>query len=148
MIGLGDLPGGRYHSDARAVNADGSVVVGYSFSEKTEAFRWTEENGLEPLFELDKEVSSGAKDISDDGRVVVGWVTRHIDEYLSINDAFRWSQEEGLVRLGALPDWDDSSTAAAVSADGNVVVGEATFNHWPGLFHWDFEHGMPTSRSC
>jgi hypothetical protein len=40
--GLGDLPGGRIGSDAYAVSADGSVIVGYSASPSGgEVTRWT-----------------------------------------------------------------------------------------------------------
>ena len=41
MVGLGDLPGGSFNSDALATSADGSVVVGGSESASgSEAFRW------------------------------------------------------------------------------------------------------------
>jgi len=44
---LGDLPGGEFYSEAHAVSADGSVVVGYSGSALgSEAFRWTREDGM------------------------------------------------------------------------------------------------------
>ena len=44
---LGDLPGVNFLSDAQAVSADGSVVVGGSSSGGTlEAFRWTEGGGM------------------------------------------------------------------------------------------------------
>ncbi len=42
FMGLGDLPGGSFFSQAYAVSPDGSVVVGGSMSAAgEEAFRWT-----------------------------------------------------------------------------------------------------------
>ncbi len=48
FMGLGDLPGGEFSSAARAVSADGSVVVGFGddgdAKDGEKAFRW--ENGV------------------------------------------------------------------------------------------------------
>jgi uncharacterized membrane protein len=45
--GLGDLVGGRFESNARGISADGSVVVGYGFSDSGyEGFRWTSSGGM------------------------------------------------------------------------------------------------------
>jgi len=60
-------------------------------------------------------ISSSAAGVSADGSVVVG---------SSDNQAFRWTQSDGLVGLGFLPG-GNSSSAAGVSADGSVVVGES-----------------------
>src|SRR5215211_3799564 len=52
MIGLGDLPGGFFESEAYGVSGDGNVVVGlatpnfYSGSEIKMPFRWTSETGM------------------------------------------------------------------------------------------------------
>ena len=48
MVGLGDLPGGSFHSAGYGVSADGATVVGHSQSASgAEAFRWTETAGDE-----------------------------------------------------------------------------------------------------
>ena len=73
MAGLGDLPGGVFGSDAWGVSADGSVVVGgsYSASGIGEAFRW--ENGvMTGLGDLPGGSWSWAHAVSADGLVVVG----------------------------------------------------------------------------
>jgi probable HAF family extracellular repeat protein len=81
MEGLGDLPGGDFYSEAYAVNADGSVVVGTSDSASgTEAFRWTEAGGMQSLAEwlagfgvdVSGWVLSEVRGISSDGTVMVG----------------------------------------------------------------------------
>src|SRR5690606_6293045 len=47
FLGLGDLPGGSFWSEARGVSADGSTVIGFSLRENgQEAFRWTEAGGM------------------------------------------------------------------------------------------------------
>ena len=60
LVGLGDLPGGVFFSEAYATSADGSVVVGYSSSaEGFEAFRWTEATGMVGL----GDVSGGVQEV-------------------------------------------------------------------------------------
>jgi probable HAF family extracellular repeat protein len=47
MVGLGDLPGGFFSSQASAVSADRRTVVGMSSIERgNEAFRWSEGTGM------------------------------------------------------------------------------------------------------
>jgi probable HAF family extracellular repeat protein len=53
MEGLGDLPGGGFFSIARAISADGGVIVGQGTSTSgQEAFRWTEDDGMVGLARL------------------------------------------------------------------------------------------------
>src|SRR5262249_26072669 len=57
-------------------------------------------------------------------------------------EAFRWTQQNGIVGLGDLPGGVFSSEAHAVSADGSVVVGKGTTNSGDQAFNWDPQHGM------
>lgn len=92
MVGLGDLPPGDIDSRAYAVSADGGIVVGTSRSMLPtipyaeleyayKAFIWDQAHGMRSL----KDVLAGdygldltgwtltiAKDISDDGRTIIG----------------------------------------------------------------------------
>ena len=56
FTGLGDLPGGPFHSRPVGVSGDGRVVVGWSLSDDTsdgrEAFRWTAAEGMVALGRL------------------------------------------------------------------------------------------------
>jgi probable HAF family extracellular repeat protein len=53
FMGLGDLPGGEIASTPAAVSADGSVVVGDSYSTSgQEAFLWTLAGGISDLGDL------------------------------------------------------------------------------------------------
>jgi len=120
MVGLGDLPGGGYWSQALGVSSDGSVVVGYGNSASgAEAFRWTQAGGMEGLGDLPGgDFKSRAYGVSCDGSVVVG-----ASDSASGWEAFRWTETGGMEGLGDLPGGDFVSWAYGVSADGSVVVG-------------------------
>jgi probable HAF family extracellular repeat protein len=99
-IGLGYLSG-RNLSTAYGVSADGSLVVGESWSNTspTEAFRWTNGTGMAPLGYIPGGYNySAAYAVSADGTVIVG-------EGLSASgfEAFRWTSDDGMVALGDLP---------------------------------------------
>jgi probable HAF family extracellular repeat protein len=132
MVGLGDLAGGSFISDANAVNADGSVVVGVgSTSNGTEAFRWTEGSGMVGLGNLDGGVfDSVATGVNADGSVVVG-------QGSSVNgtEAFRWT-EGTMVGLGDLDGGVFYSVATGVNADGSVVVGQGSSVNGTEAFRW------------
>ena len=98
---LGDLPGGTFFSEATAVSADGSVVVGVSNSAqgREEAFRWTRAGGMVALGDLPGGMfQSVARHVSSDGSVVVGY-----SQSASGETAFRWTSSSGMVSLGDLP---------------------------------------------
>ncbi|TVQ76126.1 MAG: hypothetical protein EA380_09245 [Phycisphaeraceae bacterium] len=114
---LPDLPS---NSAAYAVSSDGSVIVGVTHrnltSSNAQAFRWTQETGVQYL---------GAQfvptAVSADGSVVVGY---SFTNALNQDRAFRWTQETGMREIGTLG--GNTSRAYAVSADGSVIVGEST----------------------
>jgi uncharacterized membrane protein len=82
MVGLGDLPGGSFHSSANGVSADGSVIVGRGNSaNNSEAFIWNSTLGMRSLKEvltndyglnLTGWTLSDATAISADGLTIVG----------------------------------------------------------------------------
>jgi probable HAF family extracellular repeat protein len=145
MVGLGDLPGGDFRSEAMAASANGSVIVGYSASAEgnsREAFRWTSGGGMVGLGDFQGgNFFSAAYGVSADGNVVVGLGRRAS----FVTEAFRWTAASGLVGLGDLPGSDFRSSAWGVSADGNVVVGESnSANSGAGgeAFRWTAGGGM------
>src|ERR1019366_6768139 len=128
MVGLGHLPG-TTDSSVAGVSADGSVVVGTSYSaSSSQAFRWTAGFGMVGLGHLPGSTNNSVAGVSADGSVVVGTSSSG-----SGSQAFRWTAGTGMVGLGYLPGGTNSS-AAAVSADGSIVVG-------PG-FRWTAGSGM------
>ncbi len=139
MIGLGFLSGGN-ESEAYAVSADGSVIVGYgtNVDGNKEAFRWTQADGMVGLGDLpDGFFSSIAYGISADGSVIVGQ-----GNSADGPEAFRWTQVDGMVGLGDLPGGGFGSTALATSADGSVVVGYGTSTIGTEAFYWTQAGGM------
>jgi probable HAF family extracellular repeat protein len=84
MVGLGDLTGGDFSSQAHAVSADGSVVVGRGKSDSGyEAFIWDDTNGMQSLkdilvndfglaLQLTDWTLTEAWGISGDGLTIVG----------------------------------------------------------------------------
>jgi len=136
---IGDLPGGKPHSVAYGVSANGLAVVGYSGSASgNEAFRWTVNDGWVGLGDLPGgSFKSFAHAVSADGRIVVGYGTS-----ASGYEAFRWedlnnngqSDPDEMLTLGDLL---GDSMAYAVSADGSVIVGRG----YSGAFIWDATNG-------
>jgi probable HAF family extracellular repeat protein len=146
MVGIGDLPGGNFGSEAYDVSADGSVIVGRSRSDAgDEAFIWTESNGMVGLGYLNHpdgfDHNSRANAISADGSVVVG-------HSISTNGsdvgyiAFIWSDSTGIQSLGELTGGDYWSDGYDVSSDGSVVVGCSGSVYGAEAFIWDSENGM------
>jgi probable HAF family extracellular repeat protein len=118
MTGLGDLPGGEFSSLARAVSADGRVVVGSGRSTSgLEAFRW-ESGSMVALGDLPNgNFLSRANGVSADGSVLVG-----LGDGSMGFEAVRWSGSS-IEGLGELAGGDSSSQAMGVSGDGEVIVG-------------------------
>ena len=123
MIGLGHLFGDNI-SVARGVSANGAVVVGDSCQGwgPCKAFRWTQDGGMVDLSAIPGASDSTAYAASADGSVVVG---------VSGDKAFRWTESDGPLSLGA-------GVAYDVSSDGNIVVGESDGE----AFIWDPINGM------
>jgi len=129
MVSLGTVS-----SNAEAVNADGTVVVGWS---SKGAFRWTQASGM---VSLGKGHASG---VNADGTVVVGST---FDAAAKAIRAFRWTQASGMVSLGTL-NGRARSYANGVSADGKVVVGEAFDTRAKSqAFRWTQATGMISVR--
>jgi probable HAF family extracellular repeat protein len=119
FTGMGYLTDGSA-SQAWAVSADGSVVVGrgLNVSGNWEAFRWSASDGMIPLDFLPGGSASIALDVSASGAIVVGQ-----SRTATSHEAYRMD--------GAAIDPDDSlggalSSSEGVSADGSIVVGYQT----------------------
>ena len=122
------------------LSADGQAAAGYI---RSHAFRWSAAGGLQDIHPRRRVWESLARDISGDGRVVVGqamfrrWAPWH---------AFRWSPTKGMVDLGTLA--GPQSWAFGTNGDGKVVVGisEGPGNRG-GAFRWTPWTGMRALRS-
>jgi probable HAF family extracellular repeat protein len=139
MVGLGDLPGGSFWSDAFAVSADGSTIVGYSRAGSgTQAFRWTAQDGMIGLGDLPGGGTiSYALGISADGSTIVGYAHSYLQW-----EAFCWTGDGGMIGLG-IPPGQLRSEALDVSGDGSVIVGRCTKR----AFRWTEEDGIVVLES-
>lgn len=135
---------------ATGVSADGSVIVGTAFFDddeffQSEAFRWTESTGTVGLGDLPgcgASPVSTAAGVSDDGLVIAGTASRLADD-ACIPVAYRWTQETGMMPLGALPG-HLYSWGFAISRDGRTIVGKSSLSVKEGVeaFRWTPEKGM------
>lgn len=142
LVGLGDLPGNVYRSDAFGVSGDGSVVVGQGYSSSgLEAFRWTSA-GMIALGDLGGgDFKSVARDVSADGSVVVGYGSSSAGE-----EAMRWTTDGGMLGLGDFTGGYYWSGSTGVSADGSVVVGFGSDSVGSVAFRWTQSDGMVALR--
>jgi probable HAF family extracellular repeat protein len=124
MSFLGDLPGGWFASEAHAVSADGSVVVGASESgDGVRAFRWTERDGMCSLGILEGTGRSEAWAVSEDGSVIAG--------FCDLSVPFIWSRSHGMRNLVEILENDcgldlsgwSSLMVFDISHDGLTLVG-------------------------
>jgi probable HAF family extracellular repeat protein len=129
--GLGDLPGGDFHSAAYAVTADGSTVVGRAYAGSgQQPFRWTQQDGMVGLPAIP---GGSAQDVSADGSVVVGYQVSG-----PWSQSVRWNQAGEMAGLGDLPSGWWFSHAWGVSADGSIVAGYGSMQ----AYRWTQETGM------
>jgi probable HAF family extracellular repeat protein len=126
------------------VSASGDVIVGFASSagpgadRREMAFLWSAQRGFARLKHSEEEnVSSEARAVSSDGKVVAGAVRLESGH----SEAFRWSRQSGLVRLGFLPG-HTTSVAHGISADGSVVVGKSGNYIHSEAFRWTEQSGM------
>ncbi|MBL7154529.1 MAG: hypothetical protein ISS79_12510 [Phycisphaerae bacterium] len=117
--GLGYLPGGTC-SEATAVSAGGSVVVGTSCTASgVQAFRWTAAERIVGIPIPAGLVESWATDVSADGRYVLGH-GRKSDSPPYEYEGFRWHVSGSLDRIAA-PGLN--TMAKGISGDGSIAVG-------------------------
>jgi len=139
VLGVGNI-GGKVN----AVSGDGTAVVGSAnvTGSTSEAFRWTQVDGMELLgFLSDVDPFSVAHGVSENGSVVVGFSNSPGVAPNFTNEAFRWAPSFGgntMTGLGAIVDKVTEngpvfppapfSEAYAVSGDGTEVVGTSAFS--------------------
>lgn len=137
---LGGLNGATsYNSNATAVSADGSVVVGRISGPGIpgQAFSWTQAGGMVGLGHLPgNPFGAGALGVSVDGTTVVG------EDGSFPPSAFRWTTSGGMMNLGDLQGGSTSSAAQGISADGSIIVGLGSSSSGLEAFRWTADTGM------
>lgn len=156
MIDIGTIGNVSGASRANGINADGSVVVGFSLAPTDtngsgyyHAFRWTSGAGMVDLGTIGGIAGfSTANAISGDGLVVVGESAVPKTDNQFYSHAFRWTLDGGMVDLGTLGNTAGYSRATATNSDGTVVVGQSTTlqdstgNSFTHAFRWMNATGM------
>ena len=135
-------PDGRFNGEAHAVSADGNTIVGGSYAFGSAAWIWQPETGVRPI---PGEGSLTALDVSDDGKIVVGFSTN--------GRAFIGRKGKGARNLitflkaqGAIvPDGWRLVAASLISADGNTIYGWG-FNPDSLVEMFKVELHMPAAR--
>ena len=126
-------------SEARAVSADGRIIIGESTSpDGRQGFRWTRTGGFVPLETApDPIILLSANAVSGDGSLVVGSANARSSPSL----AFRWTETDGY-HLFSVPSLENRSCSADhVSDDGRVIAGKVDFARHRRVFRWTEESG-------
>lgn len=136
---LGVLPGANF-SQATAVTADGSVVVGTSGTSGAgatrEAFRWDASGGIRGLGQLlPGGALSEAHAVAGDASAIAGRSSGPLGV-----EAFRFAGE--MNGLGDLPGGSFSSWARAISADGTSAAGQGQGAAGAEAFRWTAAAGL------
>lgn len=117
--GVGDLPGGRFMSQAWAVtnvpDVGPIVAGGAEDSSAVQSFIWSPSTGMVGLGGTFG--GNGARAISGDGEIVAGRVN---------GLAYRWTKATGFVGIGDLAGGSDRSIPEGISADGSTIVGHSS----------------------
>jgi hypothetical protein len=139
------IAGGGIAEAARDVSLDGSIAVGSGGRSNGQigvAFRWDEANGAVPLGEYPYGQAQGAVATNSIGSIVIGSTVLN-----GVEEAFRWTESEGVAGLGHLAthvdDMIGATAAVAVTDDGSLIIGNETVTAGAtGEFAWTPSGGI------
>jgi uncharacterized membrane protein len=139
---LGNVEGGNscdaFYSSGLGISTDGSTGVGMGWiSCGTEAFYWTDEDGIVGLGQYDGQ-STKAQAVSGDGQLIGGWAQT------SNRATCLWDRDGNITLLGSLQAGNDYGEVQAINNDGTQVVGYCSGNAGNNTegFVWTEEGGM------
>ena len=141
LVGMGYARPFDFHSVARDVSSDGSVIVGQSYGGATDvAFRWTSSTGMQPLPYLDpvQGAVSNATVVSRNGEYIGGY--SDIPGVLLNGTAVLW-HENAVIALGSIPGMERDSGVYGVT-DSGEAVGWGANNTTSTPFYWSASTGM------
>lgn len=135
ILALPAPPGGGV-TQAGTISGDGRVIWGTANGNPC---RWIESNNPEILALPGGWSSIVFTDASFDGGVVCGFANIN-----GVARAFRWSASGGFISLGTFQPAESfrTSRAYAMSADGNLLFGDAEGREVEGPFRWTSASGM------
>ena len=119
---------GEFNGEALAVSADGKTIVGIGYASGSEAWIWRARGGVVPIgISGNNKGEFGAVDVSDDGKVVVGFIRKGLFK----ETAFIWRYGRGAAYLdqflkkhgAVIPDGWNLNVGSVISPDGNTIYG-------------------------
>jgi uncharacterized membrane protein len=121
---------GGFNGEAQAVSADGQTIVGGSYNFSRGAWIWHAGTGVRSIGARGADGRFIALDVSDDGKVVVGFIRRLHNGFPS-QRGFIWTEGEGATTLDlflskrgvVVPDGWILEVASLISADGKTIYG-------------------------
>ena len=126
---------GTYAGDCQGVSSDGTWIVGNNHPANIDAgYLYSDATGFIDVGTLSGWQYQGHPiDVSDDGKVVVGWSGYFMDQFATI-----WTEETGLKLLSEylldlgviLPPGLNLTIAHSISSDGTTIVGWAKDVNW------------------
>ncbi len=127
MQPLTQLLPGTSHSVALAISSDGSTIAGYCYNNAPSlvpptACLWDASFNIASLGTLPGVHMSVPSAINIDGSIVVGY-SANLDG--TSGRAFRWTPAGGMEDLG-LPPGGSSASAAGLTDDGDIIVGQSS----------------------
>jgi uncharacterized membrane protein len=122
---------GGFNGEAMAVSADGQTIVGGAYNFSRAAWIWHPGTGVRPIGSRGGDGRFTALDVSDDGKVVVGFLRRLYHGFPSQRGAFIWNEGEGTTTLDVflskrgvvVPHGWKLTVASLISADGKTIYG-------------------------
>lgn len=134
--------GGSPSTNALAISADGSTVVGSAHSGNgVEPYYWTRQTGMVALNWSATSYTSSVRafGVSADGGVIVG-SGRVGSEHV----AYRWSASTGMTQIPDRVDGIAFDEAMSVSADGLVLIGRGRDGSTPKAMRYSASEGLST----
>jgi uncharacterized membrane protein len=140
-----EIAGGAVAESATDVSADGSVLVGNGIANGGQTgvvYRWQNETTATSIAQFPYGQANGAKATNSTGAIIVGSVVLAQSE-----EAFRWTEDGGLVGLGHLDEHEETlyaaSMATATTDDGRFIVGQESVGQYATrAFAWTSDGGM------
>lgn len=130
--------GSNQTSNAFAISADASTVVGIGHAVLTGAVLWNAAGEGSILGLLPGDTATGASAVSRDGSVVIGNSTQASSQ----RRPFRWTRQTGMNAMASTSGPFTEVNASAVSGDGRLIVGWGSTAAGETALIWDETHGM------
>ena len=154
FTGLGDFAGGPIESQAYAIAADGTAVVGYGTIAGTEfgnyshmGFRWTSSTGLQQIGDLPGGMTySDAFGVNNNGSIVVGASGADNGSGGNGQMSFTWTSGGGIQGIG-YGYAGHGESAKSLTNDGSVIVGSAASSPNVLAYRWTPGGGFQTLAS-